>query len=161
MSDSEELHREGERDVSSDDGTVTQAHEPEVEAEAEVDADVPALVVHDDDSASGMGESDSNSGLELQTGNRLVPDYRQQIRRDSYGDGSELSSVGTGSIDAVPQRAGSNFGSIASGQDEALSVQVNLQMKKVQLPDSANTLRVPCFPLPAVAHCPPSHLVKA
>lgn len=90
--------------------------------------DVPQLETHDDDADTdreGDDYDDHDEGTELQS--RPAQNAGSlQVMQEMQADGSELSSVGASSVDALPRRTGSPAESMLSGPDDTPSVQVCL-----------------------------------
>lgn len=121
MADTEEMSPPGEP-VASDEETVigstrdAEADVPQLSADDvhDADADVPQLVV----------EEVQDEPAPSEMGNGSVAGRYREIMQEQREDGSELSSLDAGSVDALPRRVGSPIDSIMSGPDDTPSIQV-------------------------------------
>lgn len=69
----------------------------------------------------------------IQIGNGTVSGRYREILREQNEEGSEMSSVGASSVDAIPRRAGSPIDSVMSGPDDTPSIQVRVDSRPVSV----------------------------
>jgi hypothetical protein len=123
MADLEEASPLASDPASSDAETVTQPSRGWADAD-----DAPQLAGDHD------GEAENEEGKRKEMDGGAISNRYREIMREQHEDGSELSSMDAGSVDAVPRMPGSPVGSASYANDDTPSMQVcQVTMRNIRL----------------------------